>query len=178
MGGDKATTMLAGASLLQRVVDEVAPLFPALLIGVRKPRPELPWPQLCDADGVAGPMAALLTALRAIKTRWLFVVGCDMPLIAPALIRSLAALRNGQEAVVPMVAGRMQPLLAFYAARSLPAVEQAATGGDYSLQALLRHLQTTVVDEAACRRHDPELRSFMDLDTPEAVTKAAGCLRL
>ena len=177
MGMDKADLMLNGETLLHRAIRRLQPHFSTLLISVRHPRPSVTLPQLCDPSSMAGPMAGIIAALRMAKTRWLFAVACDMPFVSENLIRALATYRRNQPAVVAEVGGVLQPLFGFYAADALPLMERNIAAGKGSLQYLLREQNITTINEAECRRHDPELLSFMDLDTIEDTRHAERRLR-
>ena len=176
MGDDKATLQFAGQPLLQAVAQAVAPLFGELSVSVRAPRPDLPWPQICDAHVDAGPLAGLCAALGAVPTPWIFAVATDMPFVKPALIELLARRRAGFDAVVPRVHGHPQPLAAFYSARALNTLQTIlASDGKHrlhSLRAALAQLNVCYLDESQLQESDPELRSFMDLDTPQDLDKA------
>lgn len=187
MGADKATLPLAGQTLLQCVAQCVAPLFGELLVSVREKRPDLPWPQVCDAHAGAGPLAGLCAALGEARTPWVFAVATDMPFVAPALIELLARRRAGFDAVVPRVHGHPQPLAAFYSRACLAPfgallAETETHGGRRSLRAALERVNVCYVDEPELLVADPGLASFFDLDTPQdlaaatraEVEKAAG----
>jgi molybdopterin-guanine dinucleotide biosynthesis protein A len=173
MGSDKATVVLGEATLLQRVVGVVRPLFPQLLISVRAPRPDLDLPQVCDDPAHAGPLAGLLAAFERANTPWIFAVATDMPFVQPALIEALALRRAGHQAVVPMVDGHPQPLAAFYAASCAGPIRQILNRpGKHSVRAMLEELQVFFVDAADLRAADPGLVSFFDLDTPQDLAAA------
>lgn len=170
MGQDKAALPLHGKPLLQHVSDSLAQVFPRVIVSVRSPRAGLALPQVCDDLPDGGPLAGLSAALDSIETPWLFAVGCDMPFVSPGVIAALALGRDGHQAVVPQVHGHSQPLAAFYARDCLDAIRDIrAGGGKQSLRALLERLDVCYVDEAQLREHDPQLRSFFDLDTPADV---------
>lgn len=177
MGDDKATLQFAGQPLLQAVAQAVAPLFGELSVSVRAPRPDLSWPQICDAHVDAGPLAGLCAALGAVPTPWIFAVATDMPFVKPALIELLARRRAGFDAVVPRVHGHPQPLAAFYSTRCLTpfrALLAAAEthGGRRSLRAALERVNVCYVDEPELLVADPGLASFFDLDTPQDLIEA------
>lgn len=170
MGRDKATLILDGKPLLQHVTDAVVQVFPHVMVSVRQSREGLDFRQVCDVRNEAGPLAGLAAALASIETPWLFAVACDMPFVSPALLDFLAEQRAGHQAVVPMVQGHPQPLAAFYARSCLAEIREVlASDGRHSLRALLERLDVCYVDEAQLQEHDPQLRSFFDLDTPEDV---------
>jgi len=183
MGKDKAITILADDTLLNRAICQVQPHFSKLIVSVRQHREQLLLPQICDQkdpcnqNNAQGPIIGVSTALQHVATPWLFVIACDMPFVSEKLMHAMARQRNGQEAIVATTAGRLQPLLALYAKSCLPRMRQHITSGNRSLQALLQQANTTIIREAECRQYDPDLLSFMDMDTPEDITRAAKILR-
>ena len=173
MGRDKANLLLGEQTLLERVVEAMQQTFPCVIVSVRQPRPEINLPQVCDEPDVAGPLAGVIAALAKVKTPWTFIVACDMPFVAPALVELLAKSRSGYQAVVPVVQGHQQTLAAFYASSALGAMRaHLASGGKNSLRAILDQLRVRYVDESELLAADPGLRSFFDLDTPQDVAAA------
>ena len=173
MGSDKASLLLEGITLLQRVTATMRQLFPRVIVSVRELRPEIELPQVCDDPSYAGPLAGLVSGLGQITTPWAFVVACDMPFVVPKVVEQLAQRRAGCQAVVPVVQGYPQPLAAFYARNCLDAMRtHLGAGGRNSLRAVLEKLEVCYVDEAEMLAADPSLRSFFDLDTPQDVASA------
>jgi molybdopterin-guanine dinucleotide biosynthesis protein A len=157
MGSDKASLLLGGQTLLQRVIETMQQLFPHVIVSVRQPRPEIDLPQVCDDQLYAGPLAGLAAGLEQVTTPWSFV----------------ADYRADYQAVVPVVQGHPQPLAAYYAGSCLGKLSaHLAGGGKNSLRAVLEQLRVRYVDESELLKVDPALRSFFDLDTPQDVTTA------
>jgi molybdenum cofactor guanylyltransferase len=171
MGQDKAMLTFDGKPLIQSVFDRVQPLFPVTILSVRQLRPEIDLPQVCDMEMNGGPLTGLVSALIEITTPWAFVVGCDMPFISPALIEQLATHRAQYQAVVPIAAGSLQPLAAFYSNSCVATMRANLALGDKSLHGALKQLHVCYVDEKVLLRSDPQLRSFFDLDTPQDVAR-------
>lgn len=174
MGRDKAMLPFDGKPLLQSVIDTVQPLFAHTLVSVREPRAGIALQQVCDAQTGAGPLAGLISALEKVATPWAFVVACDMPFIAPAMVERLSALRGTHQAVVPLIAEYTQPLLAFYARSCLPLLRDRLAGGDRSLTGALKMLDVRYVEADELLPSDPQLLSFVDLDTPQDAALAEG----
>jgi molybdopterin-guanine dinucleotide biosynthesis protein A len=177
MGSDKAGLLLGGQTLLQRVIATMQEIFPHVVVSVRRVRPDIDLPQVCDeqpGDGMpgAGPLAGVAAGLGHITTPWAFAVACDMPFVAPALVEQLGKFRSGHQAVVPVVQGHPQPLAAFYAGSCLPVMLDNLAGQDGSLRGVLKRLDVCYVDEAELLQADPALRSFFDLDTPQDIAAA------
>jgi molybdopterin-guanine dinucleotide biosynthesis protein A len=174
MGRDKAALPFNGETLLQSVIDSVQPLFAQTLVSVRELRSDVVLPQICDTQADGGPLVGLISAMEAVTTPWTFVVACDMPFVAPALIAHLASLRDGHQAVVPQVNEHAQPLAAFYARSALPLLRSSLASGNKSLIGALKSLDVRYVGADELLQWDAQLRSFFDLDTPQDVAIAEG----
>lgn len=174
MGRDKAALPFNGETLLQRVIASVQPLFAQTLVSVREFRTDVALPQICDTQADGGPLVGLISALEAATTPWAFVVACDMPFVAPALISHLATLRADHQAVIPKAHEYAQPLAAFYARSCLPVLRQSMAVGNKSLIGALKSLDVRYVGADELLQFDPQLRSFFDLDTPQDLAIAEG----
>lgn len=186
-GSPKALAPWVGGTLIEGVLDTLTPLFPAVLVVVKRAgdftflrRPGVLLVE--DEHDAQHPAAGVLTGLRRIATPGAFVCGCDMPFVRPALANALWSLRARWDAVVPVFADRLQPLCAYYAqscrpvlAAALDTAPERAPGG---LHRLLAGLDVRLVPEDQVRAFDPEGASFRDVDTPldyaRAVTQRLG----
>jgi len=171
MGSDKASVVLSGKTLLGHVLEQLEPLFSDILISVREQRSDIAYPQIIDASEDRGPMVGIKAALEAVKTEWVFVIACDMPLISARLIQYLSDLRSEHDAVVSHVFDRPQPLFGFYNKTCLPMMEAKMKQGQRSMIRLLDDLDTCQLSEQQVKTIDPEFRSLMSLDTLEDVKK-------
>ena len=172
MGQDKAGLLLEGTTLLQRVTATMQGVFPKVIVSVRQPRAEVALQQVCDTEADGGPLAGLVAGLAQVETTWMFAVACDMPFIQPAVITRMAELCGEQQAVVPMIDGHPQPLFAFYAKQALPVMRDASVSGEKRVRAVLKQLDVRYVSEVELRDHDPQFRSFFDVDTPQDLKAA------
>ena len=72
----------------------------------------VPAPAVVDRWSMRGPLAGMLSAMPRMRSRWIFAVAGDAPLVDASLIEALCAARQaGDEAVVPVREreGRLQP---------------------------------------------------------------------
>ena len=102
------------------------------------------------------------------------MVACDLPFVQAAVFAHLCAIATEQagggdrwDAVVPVVGGYEEPLHALYHARCLPAITARLAAGARRVISFMPDVRTCYVDEAALRAIDPELRSFVNVNTPE-----------
>jgi molybdopterin-guanine dinucleotide biosynthesis protein A len=125
LGGAKATTELGGSPLIRYPLAElVAAGIEAIVCAKEDVRmPSLEVPVLREPLRPRHPLAGIVAALRAGEGRPLVVVACDMPFVASGLLRLLA--ETPEPLVVPLVGGRLHPLLGRYEPALLPRLEAA-----------------------------------------------------
>lgn len=134
MGRDKALLEVGGRRLVDRVGAALEAVCAEVLVasGDGRRLAGLPWPQVADAQPDAGPLAGILAGLRGATTPLVAVVAVDMPRASPPLLLHLAALWAGEPAVVPVAAGRPQPLHAVWAADAAGRVAALLAAGERS----------------------------------------------
>ena len=147
---------------------------------VRAPGQELPPLDAIvveDSVAFAGPLAALTEGLAALQGRCklAFACGVDTPLLVPELVAAVvASLRDDDDAVVPVIDGRAQPLLAAYHLSLVPRLRELLAQGldglkDMSEAVAVRRLsEAELRADAALATADPELRSALNANTPDA----------
>lgn len=167
MGRCKATLPIGEGTLLQHLVQELAPCA-EINLSANDPRqyPRFPGRVIPDRYPGCGPLAGIHAGLRATALPYLFCVPCDMPCFTGRLIPPmLAAFDRDLDALVCVDGGgRVQPLCGIYAKSALPVMEQALEAGDLRVMALLDRIRTGYVSAPP----DMGGRVFLNLNTPEA----------
>jgi molybdopterin-guanine dinucleotide biosynthesis protein A len=178
MGADKAALLIEGEPLLRRVVGRLRPALPAVLVvGPPELAPLVPGVRVVpDTRPGMGPLAGLEAALAAIETPRAFVVACDMPFVAPALIRAMAdyAAANAPDAdaVVLRSGEDVEPLHSVYSTARLPVVTELLDAGTRSLHDLLARLRVAEFPTAEATRLDPSGLSAFNANTPSEWERA------
>jgi molybdopterin-guanine dinucleotide biosynthesis protein A len=95
----------------------------------------------------------------------------DMPDLSPNLLRRLADSWSGEQAVVPVMGSRPQPLHAVYSREALAVAEAALTGADLSLRHLLTQLEVRFVGAADLVGPEEAAICAASLNTPADVTR-------
>lgn len=169
MGHDKATLVFRNKPLLEEAIALAQSVFAEVILSVREPRVDFKVTQVVDSVADGGPLYGLLEGLKVSTKPWVFAVAVDMPFMDPAVIRYLFAHRTGVEAVVPLVGEHVQPLGAFYSASLVTKIRELLDSNSprHSLMALIERAQVRFVPETDLRSVDAQLRSYIDLDTPE-----------
>lgn len=120
MGRSKSRLVVGGETLLQRQLRLLKEAGAGhLLVSLHPDRPEALPPHseaavVEDRVPDAGPLAGLERLLSASRTDWLLVVAVDLPCLDVPFLRRLRERGRGQKGVVPEVAGRLEPLVAWY----------------------------------------------------------------
>ena len=123
-------------------------------------------PQLADVEGLAGPLAGVLAAMRWGRDAAWVAVACDMPNVSrEAVSWLLDQRRSGASAVVPRLpGGRIEPLLALYEPESRKLLEEQVVQGRWGL----RHL--ALRDDVISPIPPPDLHSaWINVNTPEEL---------
>lgn len=183
MGTDKALVPVSpgGPVMLEMILATLQSISDDVFI-VASERPAYSvfgFPVLPDHYPAGGVLGGIGSALRYARYERCLVVGCDMPLLNPAVLRLLLTLIDEAEAVVPRTLGHgrqggaviYQPLHAVYHRRCLPSIEQALREGKRQAVAFLPDVHVRLVDEHVIRAWDPELWSLMSIDTPERLAE-------
>lgn len=174
LGGiPKGLLQVDGEPIAARTLRLFAALFEASLVVANDPAPYRGMgvkvvPDLQPGRGAPGGLHA---ALSAVSTGWVFAAGCDMPFLAEAPVRLLAARRPGVAAVLPRAGGRLHPLHALWSRACLPVLERLLTQGDPSLVELAGAVPARVVEEEEWLLADPGGRALANANTPEDLAR-------
>ena len=128
-----------------------------------------------DAVAHDGPLGALHAGLVALtgEADIAFACGVDTPLLAPAFVKAvLRSLHKGDDAVVPIIGGRSQPLLAAYRVRIAPRLRALLDDGAFGLRDIPRTSavrqvgEWELISDPELDEADPRLDSALNANTP------------
>ncbi|MDP8224203.1 MAG: molybdenum cofactor guanylyltransferase [Candidatus Lernaella stagnicola] len=169
MGCDKALLEWGGRTLLDRAVSSMQALFSHVVVagGEAARYPEIPAPFVPDVLTGGGAVVGVHAGLAGVNTPRAFVLAVDAPFPQDDLVRALVALDPTADWVVPRTAKGYEPLFAVYSQRCREVIEQQVAAGERRIMALADQVRTRIVEIDWLRRHDPELRSFVNINTPD-----------
>lgn len=172
-GRPKGLLRREGGTLAENARDVLRSVAGSILLVSNDSEPYAALGVTIIADRIAGlgPIAGLEASLASASTPWILVVACDMPrLTVPVL--TLVRDRDARfDAVVPRVAGRVEPLCARYSRKILPTVRDCIARGELKMSLLLSHLTVDEIDERTLRDVDPELEATANVNTPEDAAR-------
>ena len=179
MGVDKTLLHVDGVPLVARVVEAAAEVCSHVMVVTNRPDglgdANLPAgvPILTDEVAYQGPLGGLVTAMGAASDEWVLAVAADLPWLSPGLVEALWELRDGADVVVPVSPEGTEPLLALYRVDAcLPAARSALESGRRRLVAIFGGVKVLEVPVESLRDADPDLRSFMNVNTPSDLADA------
>lgn len=184
LGRDKAFVEVEGQTLIARVVTRLRTVVDEVLIVANDPPrfAALGAPVFGDVYRGIGALGGLHAALSALETthhEYGLVVGCDMPLLNPDLLRYMLSLRSQRaqfDVVMPRIGEYYEPLHALYSRRCLPTVEQHIRDGERRILRALADLNIRYLTPAEIARYDPQHLSFFNVNTPQDLERARSLL--
>ncbi len=114
-----------------------------------------------------GPLMGIASGLSAMQAAQALVVAVDMPFAQADLVSWFLAHAHGDAITVPVVNAVPQVLFAVYPRSVLPAIETSIAQGRRDPRSLLTSVPVQYIEEVQLRLFDPQLRSFINVNTPE-----------
>ena len=125
MGRNKTLLPVRSVPAVAGIAAELQKKTDQLLLVTNEPKTYefLGLPMVQDLFPGSGPLAGIHAGLSASRTEWNAAAACDMPFIRSEAVDDLLRMRDGFDAVVPEIGGRLQPLFALYRKNCTAALE-------------------------------------------------------
>ncbi|VVB93225.1 Molybdenum cofactor guanylyltransferase [uncultured archaeon] len=173
---EKALMDIKGRPLLAFVIESLKKVVDNIIISVRdKAQGELletRFPGFTfayDTYKNTGPLAGILSGLLACRDEFCFIAACDMPFINDNVVKMLFKKSEFHDAAIPRWEdGFLEPLHAVYRCRSMILeTRKAIDSGETIILAPVFKLKVNYVGIEEIKKLDPELKTFMNINTPE-----------
>jgi len=185
MGTDKALLRLTpdGPTLIERVLTAVRTVADDVFLVANDERlAGLGLRTVPDAFPGAGSLGGIYSAVAGARAQHCLVVACDMPFLAPPLLRALVDAPRDYDVLAPYLEvglnrqggakGVYETLHAIYGRAALPAMRAQLEAGQYRIVSFFPDVRVRALTEATVRALDPQLRSFFNVNTPERLAEA------
>ncbi len=178
MGRDKASIVIGGRSMLQRVIDAASEVAETVVVVTAR------WQALpsmeargrlvlvTDEREDAGPLAGMVTGLGVVEAPVALLLACDQPFVQPALLTMLAAQAMEAAAAIPMVGRELQPLCSAVRRDALDTLRAMLERGVRAAGAIADLDGARQVERREWSRVDSEGLSFVGVNTPEELVRA------
>ncbi|MFM9281894.1 molybdenum cofactor guanylyltransferase [Paenibacillus jiagnxiensis] len=194
MGTDKSRLELEGMTVLEKIAGELQQAAGRVVAaGCKNGGVPAGLETVPDHYPGQGPLAGLHAGLQASETEWNIVCACDMPLVnAETLLalraevakrwikeRQLTARDEACDAVIPVIGGRRQPLLAAYHRRVLPGLEERLQTGRLRMQDWLDTINAAYVEGKALAAPGPLSadKVFFNMNEPDDYRRVCEWIR-
>lgn len=123
MGRDKGLLPLHGQPFVQHIINALNPLVErTLIITANEAYQQFECECYADLYPNGGPLGGIYTGLSYSKTKHNFVLSCDVPLVASALLEDMLSLHNGQKTItIAQEDQQLLPLIGLYHQACMPA---------------------------------------------------------
>lgn len=172
----KAFLEVNGKRIIDRLLDTCRPLFDEIIISCRE-QDGFNFPGVTIAEDnydARSSLTGIQAGLAACSASHTFVTACDVPFLQKGLVEILLTeAEPDADVIIPLKNdGYMEPLCAIYSKRCLPHIEAQLAAGDYKIINFFSKIRAKQVPEGLLRKGDPELHSFMNVNTPGELGKA------
>lgn len=178
LGRNKAVEPIGGEPLISRVIGRLSQVSQQTVVVVnsRQRAAELPLPESAKATvdiyPAGGSLGGIFTGLSAADGQWGIVVACDMPFLNIELFKHMLTLRDGFDAVVPILDGRPEPTHAIYSRACLVPIERKLKANDLKIAGFFDDVRVRFLPEEEVNRFDPEHLSFFNVNTQHDLDRA------
>jgi len=173
-GALKPLLVVGGQRIIDRQLAVLRPLFDQIVLVTNDPTPfaAIDLPLIPDREPGKGPLAGIDAALAHFGPAHPVVcLAGDLPFLNAPLLQHLRDTPSPL-ALIPRLASRPDPLCARYDQAFADHARRALSEHRLAIHALLADLPVDYLDEPLLRQFDPELRSFMNVNTPEDLQAA------
>lgn len=178
MGFDKQLLVEDDRRILETVIETLKQAFSDILIVTARP-------ELYEGMGVRsvqdeyqgkGPLAGVHAALHHAKSRYVYLLACDMPVVnLPFVGHMKMCIHNtGADICACRVNDRLEPFNTFYSRDLLADVIHRLETGNSSLFRFIYANRACVIDQEDAARFDKELRMFTNINTRTEYEKYLG----
>lgn len=187
LGQDKGLVELDGKPLVSWVIDILRGVTDEIIVVVGSEKNVPPYwavvpddvrviPDFYQADS---PLIGLISGLREARGEYAVICACDMPFVVPDVLEMLFCVSyglNGSLLVKPD--GWIEPIPSVYHVSNCLDYAEVLRGlGEMRIRKVLENMSdTAILSVEKLRLIDPELVSFLDLDTLESIEAAKGLL--
>ncbi len=168
MGEDKASILIEGVSMGQRIADLLVDKgVPVTNIG-GKPLERCIF--LEDRTPLGGPLRAL--GAFTPSGPLVLLCSCDLPLLDVRIVGLLRRNIHQSDAAVPIVDGRSQPLCALYRGSALERIAEVLNSGKSSMKAWLDVLKISQITDTDLLEAGIRPQSVLGVNTPAELKRA------
>jgi molybdopterin-guanine dinucleotide biosynthesis protein A len=182
---DKALILLAGKPMIMHMIDKCKKIVDEILVIVNSQEQSDIFSQeighapqfkiaIDTKEPFLSPLLGARTAFENSRSETTLLLPCDTPLIRTSVLELIFSVIADWDAVVPRYpGGHIEPLHAVYrTATSRNVIDELLSSGKRSMKDLIMRLRTIYLSTETIKQLDPELESFMNINTIDELRMA------
>ncbi len=178
---EKALLEFEGKTILERLLENLFRAVDEVIISFRDKNQEEKFRPVLEKFSAheirfcfdtledAGPLEGIRAGLFESRAEYSFVCAGDMPFVNSRVVDLLFEKASGHDAAIPKWEdGNFEPLHAVYSKKMISEIEKAFEKGKRSVLTPVLEMKNVVfVEVSEIREIDPELRTFVNINTVE-----------
>ena len=172
-GRNKAMIEVGGRRILDRIYEIFSQIFEEIVIVTNDPIRYSEWNALLVTDifPIRSSLTGIHSGLFSVSNPYAFITACDAPFLKRELIECLIELIDTKsDVIVPETSRGFEPLCAVYSKNCLGLIENSLKREKFKIRKIFDKLRIKKVSESLLRQHDPNLESFININTPQELT--------
>lgn len=175
MGFDKQFLEVNQKRLMNIVVEDLEEEFDEIIIVTNKPEEYTGVNHKIITDKIVGmgPLSGIHAGLTESKSKYAFVIGCDMPNINIDYIRYMKESINSYdvEACITKHKDGIEPLYGFYSKNIIGKIEKYLLEDKRAIYRFLKTLKVNYIEEDKAKDYTNDLDMFLNLNNKEDLNK-------
>jgi len=178
MAANKALLTVKECPLITETYETLNRIFDEILVITNSPEEyeSIPARKIEDIIPGKGPLGGLYTGLTVSKTRYSFVVACDMPFLNDRIINYMLDKIEGYDVVVPCSESGIEPLHAIYSKTCLEPIYTHLVDGDLKVQSFFDDVKVAYIRQSEIMQFDPEGKTFMNINSDSDLQRVRDLL--
>ena len=166
MGFDKQFLKVDKRRLMYSIIERLEDEFVQIIIVTNKPEHYIGLSHVITKDILKekGPLGGMHAGLKKAKSKYSFVIACDMPNINLDYMRYMRG-RTSKMGCTTRFGDWIEPFCSFYSKEIVEDIEEYLKTGKRSINHLLMNLQVNYIEEEKAREFSPNWDMFLNLNT-------------
>ena len=173
MGENKAFLEVRGKRMLDHTVALLQEIFGQVIMVTNEPL-EYSYLDLeiaVDLIPKRGPLVGIYTGLFYSSHSYSFITACDMPFLNRKVIEYMLTIKKNYDVVIPHLNDGYHPLHALYSKRCIKFIEEQLREDNLKITDFFNRVRVREVSSDEIISLDPDLRSFLNINTPKDLEK-------
>ena len=168
MGFDKSLIKVNDRFLIEIIGEKLESIFDNIILvsNDKEKTKELKYTGITDVIPNLGPIGAIYTALKASKSKYIFVTACDMPIVNTSYIKYMMEIikEKSVDGVISCNSSFIEPLYAFYSVNMIITFEGEIKNNNLRLFDVINKSKINYVEEEIVKKYSKNMDIFTNIN--------------